>query len=455
MKAKPVKSKVKKTTAHKTQPNNHAKDIDDEKSGIKKQIFFTFSLGVFLLIATALVVLYARGYRLLINQKGPSVSKTGILNIISTPTSSQVYINDHLTTATNSTINLTPNKYTVKIAKDGYYDFQKDVQIEKEVVTGIDALLFPKSPSLQSISTFGVDEALIDPSGTKLAFKIASQSAKRNGIYILDMTARTVPILQGQSSSSQIADDTVDKFSTAHLSWSPDSKELIASISAVAQPPTNENTLEEPSETTIEPAVPSATYYLLKTNDLNESPQDITATIDETLDLWNTQLADREKSRQKSLKPKIAAFSKKYFKVLSWSPDDKKILYQASESAQMPVFLKPRRIGNNLLYERRDLTKNAIYVYDTTEDINTRIIDVPDENPSFTFNWFPDSEHLIYVNDKKIQLVDTDGANLTTIYAGPFISNFVFPWPDGSKLVILTNLGNVTNSPTLYTIGLK
>jgi Tol biopolymer transport system component len=264
------------------------------------------------------------------------------------------------------------------------------------------------------------------------------------------MTARTVPILQGQSSSSQIADDTVDKFSEARLSWSPDSKQIIASVSAVpAAPNTNPGTTESSGEAAPVPA----TYYLLKTDGLNDAPQDITATISETIDLWNTQLADREKSRLKSLKPKVADFSKKYFKVISWSPDDKKILYQASESAEMPVFLKPRRIGNNLLYERRDLKKGAIYVYDTTEDINTRVVDTIETEPTFT--WFPDSEHLIYVHDKKIQLVDTDGANLTTIYAGPFLGNFVFPWPDGSKLVILTNLGNISASPTLYTIGLK
>lgn len=426
----------------------------NEKSAAKKQIFLSIIIISFLLLVTFFVVLYARGYRVFVNKGTPAVSKTGILHITSSPTSSQVYINDHLTTATNNTINLTPNKYTVKVTKDGYYDFQKDVQIEKEVVTGVDALLFPKNPTLQGISTFGVEEALVDPSGTKLAFKIASQSA-RNGIYILDMTTKTVPILQGQSSSSKIAADSLDtKFSNAHLSWSPDSKQIIASISATTQPQVSPESLNQEilDPSTTNPSL-HATYYLLKTDGLNDAPQDITATIEDTLNLWNTQLTDREKSRQKSLKPKVSQFSKKYFKLLSWSPDEKKILYQASESAQMPIFLKPRRIGNNLLYERRDLKKGAIYVYDTTEDINTRIVDTIDTHP--TFSWFPDSEHLVYVHEKKIQLVETDGSNLTTVYAGPFLGNYVFPWPDGSKIVILTNLGNATASPTLYTIGLK
>ena len=449
---------------------NDSKNSEDSHqhestSSVKRKIFATFGILVCLVIATVFVVLYARGYRLFVNKGTPEVSKTGILHITSIPTSAQVFIDDHPnpTTATNGTLNLTPKKYKVKIAKDGYNDWQKDIQIQAEEVSGVDAILFPKSPTLQSVSTFGVEQALLDPSGTKLAFKIASQSSqRRNGIYIFDMTARNLPILQGQSSANQIADDTADKFSESTLSWSPDGKQLLASISAIVESPVPEDPGLEvvPTEST--------TYYLLKVDGLNETPQDISTSIDEVLSLWKTQRLDKQKARIKSLKPKVAQFSNKYFHILSWSPDDNKILYQASGSAQMPVFVNPRRIGNNWLYERRDLKKDAIYVYDTREDVNTRIVDSIEkictedkldcsensisQNP---FSWFTDSDHLIYVHDKKIQIVEDDGANMTTIYAGPFLGNYVFPWPDGSRIVILTNLGNPSVSPTLYTISLK
>lgn len=435
--------------------NEHHEELDQSspRSSVKKQVFATLGILTCLLIATVFVVLYARGYRLFVKKGTPAVSKTGILHITSAPTSAQVSIDGHLTTASNNTINLTPKKYSVRISKDGYNDWQKDVDIKEEVVTSIDALLFPKSPSLQSISTFGVEEALIDPTGNKIAFKISSQSAvKRNGIYIFDMTSRALPILQGPGSSTQLADDGADRFSSSKISFSPDGKQLLASISALPDPATPD----------VNPDI--STYYLLKTDGFNDIPQDITATSANQFELWQNQRAEKEKAKLKSLKPKVADFYKKYFRVLSWSPDERKILYQASDSAQMPVFLNPRRIGNNLLYERRDLKKDAIYVYDTTEDINTRIIDslhqiCNDNQPECTyknpFSWLPDSAHLVYVHDKKIELVEDDGANMTTIYAGPFLGHYVFPWPDGSKLVILTSLGNSTVSPTLYTIGLK
>ena len=69
--------------------------------------------------------------------------------------------------------------------------------------------------------------------------------------------------------------------------------------------------------------------------------------------------------------------------------------------------------------------------------------------------FYPDSKHLVHVFDGKIDIMEYDAQNRTTVYAGPFVDGFVFPWPDATKLVILTNLGNPNITPNLYTIGLK
>lgn len=407
---------------------------------VKKQLLVPLYIFIFLATVTTLAILYGTGYRLFFEKGQPAISKTGILHVKSIPTGAQVYINGHLDTATEDSINLTPGKYEVTIAKDGYRDWQKDFEIQKEVVQSADARLFPKAPTLQGISTFSVDSVVVDPSGTKLAFKVASQSARKNGVYVFDMTARTFPVLAGQSNSTQVADDTIALFSTADISWSPDGKQLLASVSGKTE----------------------NIYYLLKSDTLNDKPQDLTLALKNVQDLWKTQLKEKETAQAKSLKPAVRKFAKEQFRILSWSPDENKILYQASSSAEMPVFTKPRLIGNNHLYERRDLEKNSIYVYDIKEDFNTRIVEYKDalcedslSSCVAPFKWFPDSEHLIYVHDKKIEIVEDDGSNMTTIYAGPFIGHHVFPWPDGSKLVILTNLNNQDVPPTLYSVGLK
>ncbi len=422
----------------------------EPQRSVKKQVILSLSILAVLVAITVLIILYGKGYRLFVQHGEPTISKTGILNLSSSPTGAQVYIDGHLTTATNNTLNLTPGKYSVTIVKDGYLPWKKDYEIHREVVSDADATLFPQAPSLQSISTFGIQSAIIDPTGTKLAFNISSNSAKQNGIYVYDMTSRSFPILAGQSSTTQIVDDTLDKFSEAKISWSPDGKQIIASITS--------------------PVDGSLTYYLLNTNGLNQTPQDITAIYQNTIDLWKQQRINKATALLKSLKTPVQKFAKANFNILAWSPDDSKILYQASASATMPVYNKPRLIGDNYLYEQRRIEKGAIYVYNIAEDFNTRILEpvnkvctIDDSDCNCDdFNtceqpltWLPDSSHLLLIKDKQINVIEDDGSNMTTLYAGPFVDHFVFPWPDGSKIVILTNLNGPTLQPTLYSIGLK
>jgi hypothetical protein len=123
--------------------------------------------------------------------------------------------------------------------------------------------------------------------------------------------------------------------------------------------------------------------------------------------------------------------------------------------------INPPLIGTNSTPEARKISKGTIYVYDIKEDKNFKILDSMPKHESqdfindFPLNWFTNSRHLIYVVDKKITIMDYDGQNKTTIYAGPFIDGYVFSWPDESKILMLTDLGNPTISPNLYTIGLK
>jgi len=399
-----------------------------------------------IILGTVAVILYGMGYRLGFNTGTPKIAHTGILNASSSPRGALVYVDGHPTSATNNTVNLAPGKYTISMSKEGYQNWQKDVVIKEQLVTNADALLIPSAPTLQSISTVGINSPVLDPSGSKLAFTVASQSAKTNGIYVLDMSSHVFPVFPIQSSSTQIVDDTLDSFSQAKLTWSPDGQQLLASISGQLHSPTT---------------------YLLNAQGMNDAPTDVTATLPTLENDWSNQKADKDRLRLQSLQAKVRTLLEKDFNVIAWSPDDTKVLYQAAQDTTLPVIIQPRRIGNNMLYEVRTIKKGGIYVYNITEDVNTKILDTsPASLPSAScaitnadcispISWFPDSEHLLYVHDHKINLVETDGSNMTTVYAGPFRGQYVYPWPDGTKLVIVTNLDNTNIPPTFYTISLQ
>ncbi len=408
---------------------------------MNKQTGILIGILFFLFSATLAVIFYGKGYRFNFDQGKPEFSGTGLLVATSNPDGAGVFINNHLTNATNSTINLTPAEYTVKISKEGYFPWEKKIKIQKEVVSKVDALLIPKAPKLENITTIGVSNPILDPSQTKLAYTVASQTLKKNGIYILDLSNR--PILTLQSASTQISDDTIADFSTSSLSWSPDGNEILATTSAKST-------------------------YLLKTNSFNQTPQDVTATLSSIDTAWNKDIAEKKKSLISGLNKDLQKVIAENFEILSWSLDETKILYQASESGTIPLVIKPRLLGIEATPEQREIRKGETYAYDIKEDKNYKldIENLPAGRQGLIFGsgnyqgpqplvWFPDSKHLILVHNKKIELMDYDGTNITTIYAGPFVDNYVFPWPNGSKIIILTNLGNPDIAPNLYTIGLK
>lgn len=402
---------------------------------MKRQLLISTAIILFLLIGTGIAIIYGKGYRLdLSNLAGNHsfLQGTGLLVATSLPDGASVYINDHLTTATNNTINLAPGDYQVKIFKDGYFPWEKKIHVEKEVVSKADAILFPTAPKLESITDSGVLNPSLDPSSTKVAYTVASQSAKKNGIYIFDMGNRSLITLQ--SGSTQIADDTTAPFSTATLAWSPDGKQILATI---------------PSVTASRP-----TIYLLDATTFNAAPQDVTETVGTIQASWDKLVAEKQKAQINTLPTKLRQFATDNMTIHAWSPDETKFVYVASESATIPQIIEPALIGADSTPEIRFLQKGDMYIYDTKEDKNFFVASA-EQIPNQKVMWFPDSKHLIVVANKKVTIEEYDGANKTTIYAGPFVDSAVFPWPDATEVVILTNLGNSDILPNLYTIGLK
>lgn len=406
-----------------------------------KQLLFPILIFIFLLTATIVVILYGKGYRFGQTQNGrPAISKTGLLVVNSEPNGAQVYVNGNLTTATDNTIDLIPGDYDVKIIKDGFLPWEKKMRIQKEVVTKADALLFPTAPRLENLTSSGVENPVIDPSGRRIAFRISSESARKNGIYVLDMS--NLPLLPIQGSAKQITDNVTALFSSSTFVWSPNSEELLASISAEAED--------------------STYYFLLNSSSLNDTPRNVTAVLSTVQDQWELQKTQIDNARFNGLTLPVRQLIKNNFKIIGWSPDDDKILYTASQSATLPIIIKPRHIGIDAMRETRQVTQNDYYVYDISDDVNMKVLsaneleceDTP-EGCANSIQWFSDSSHLVLVKDKKINIMETDGTNSTTIYAGPFIDHYVFPWPNGSKIVILTNFNNPEVPANLYTIGLK
>lgn len=398
---------------------------------MRKIVFGSATLIAVLVILTTIAVLYASGYRLTSQNGTNFVEGTGVIVLTSVPDGARVYVNDHLTTATNNTINLQPGKYDVRIEKEGYFAWKKNITVKKGEVSQANALLFPNYPKLTPLTTTGAANVVVDPTNSLIAYTVDDfNTVRKNGIYLLNMNSR--PILLGDL-TTQLSDNTVADFTNATLEFSPEGDQIIATMSGSL----------------------GTSVYLLSTKNFNDTPQDITNSVFQVRSEWEQIEAEKESRQIRTLPSKLRPFLTTYFTDMSFSPDNNKIMYTASGSATMPIIINPRLKGTNSTPETRELNDGYRYVYDIKEDRNYLIAKKGEESPIPNYLWHPDSNHLVYITDSKINIMEFDGQNDTTVYAGPFEKDFVTIWPDGSNIVILTNFNNPGTNLNLYKVGLK
>ena len=259
---------------------------------------------------------------------------------------------------------------------------------------------------------------------------------------------------------------------------------------------------------------------------------------EEILSQWEEEIYLRERQYLAKFPEEIVEIATQSAKNVYISPDKKRLLYTATESALIPEGIVPPVPATNTQEEARQLEAGFIYVYDREEDKNFKIAQVEqlpnilgesiatnsadlaidievettnEEEPEMlnisnliseksllandlylekaksleasptafsklqkdddtetansfsnyytavrlnSIQWFPDSKHILLVDGDRIQIMEYDGQNNTTVYSGPFADNFIYPWPDGSKLVLTTSFS--PDSPiNLYAINLK
>lgn len=372
-------------------------------------------------VATA-VIAYGRGYRLDVNKT--SIKPTGLISATSDPVGAEVSVDGTLKTATNNSFNIDPGYYTIRITKESYIPWEKKVRVQGEVVSAITAFLFPTNPSLSPLTTLGIANPTLSPDGTKVAYVIGAP-IERAGLWYYELSEG--PLGRNRDPIQIDPNNTFD-FRKSTITWSPDTTQLLV-----------ENTSA------------SRLYTLGKPNTF----ADVTITRKTLLADWDAAKIDTEKQKLAAFKPPIVNMATTSAKIISFSPDETKILYEATASATIPQVIVPPLIGTNSTTEDRDIKPGKLYVYDSKEDKNYFLLDRK-ELPG-AIHWFPTSKHLLLTLQSKIDIMEYDRTNWVTIYSGPFVDDFVAPWSNGSRIIILTNLnnGDALTLPNLYTVNLR
>lgn len=457
----------------------------------RARLLITVLVSLFLIGGTITAIYFARGYRP--NFTGTTtIEGTGLLAASSYPEQSAVYIDDKLVTTTNDTINLIPGNYRVRITREGFIAWEKQLLIEKELVTLTNARLFPAVPSLTALTTSGAQQPTPSPDGQKIAYLVTQSSLNdNNGLFILPTGANPLG-LERKATQILRAEPGMD-LTKSIITWSPDSRQLLVVF------PSENNTLIRAS-------------YLLETDRLSQiqTQPDVTVRLPFIFSDWERDLIDRDVDLIANLPEFMVNVASASATNIYFSPDGERMLYTATKDLIVPENLIPPLASVNSTPQNRSLVAGRSYVYDLKEDTNylidfTATVSGSLEKPlvkqmlvtsepvepstqagqtrqtlstllqqnltplqtiaafkayyhgfyTGSAQWYPTSRHLTIANKGQIVIFEYDNTNHATVYTGPFASQFVFPSPDGHRLYFLTNLGQTHLPENLYIIDLK
>lgn len=418
---------------------------------------------LFIVTGTFLMIRYAQGYR---PTRTGTIKGTGLLSANSFPTAAEVYINGKLTTATDNTLNLDPGEYDIEIKKDGYHTWSKKLLIVAELVTATNAQLFPTTPSLEPLTYTGALMPIPAPDGTKLAFTVASSSAvAKNGLYVQELNSSPISL---NKTARQIARTEPNyDYTNSTYTWSPNGAEILVSFK-------------------------SGAHIMLDANKFNDLStfKDVTVMLPQILSEWELELAREERVRLLELPNFMATIATSSATNLYFSPDNKKLLYQATADLDIPTDQVDKLPSSSTQTEVRAIKTGGWYIYDIKEDKNFQIAQgsIPSPSPSATpakkpiktktpvvteETPFTPSKYTLMPNFQQpipAELVSSPSAfralqeNLSTAesillfnaqYSPIFVGNIQW-YPDSTHLIITTDKGidlieyDGTNRQTVY-----
>ncbi len=399
----------------------------------KYRVLFTLLAALLIILVTVGVIIRARGFKP--NFKNRTLDRTGLIAANSIPTGAHIFLDGRLTSATNTNIDLLdPKTYKIRIEKDGFSTWEKDVEVKADLVTDINALLLPQAPEIKPLTTTGASNPTLSPDGAKIVYGV---SGERGGLYLLLMDNSPIPFRQN---TKLLAKNTASvDYSKSKFIWSPDSRNLIARF-------------EEANGLAI-------ANLLIDSDKSEQAANDISGSLASTVASWQQQIDDRAQTSATQVPNEVKDATKAaQLPPTSPSPSPllKKVLVAIVPSPKplslnyFPNGLQFSPDEDKILYKVAD---GKYKVYDLKLKKEFTLPDLPD---FINISWFPDSRHLVIAQKNIISIIEADSTNKTTIYSGKFENGFVFANPSATRLIILTTLTQPDGTPTnLYAINLR
>ena len=277
--------------------------ISERFKAVLTSILVTFAIYT----GALFIFLYVQGWRVdLLDQ---SIKQVGVLTVDSSPSPADIYVDGEIRGRTARSMTLDVGKYDLRVSRDGFYDWNKEVNIVEEKSTPVSAYLIRTEFDEESIfqSDLTLENYWVDKNNNHLLMLLNDGTTVRllhhninTGFWALNSTPLTI---------LEINSDIEDPITTLDLQLSPSGEKAILHIitetsdSKYVIPTTRVSQYEDMIDTPL-PLSEFANYTLTWANDENflmlESDADVISynlerntkhllyrKVDE-LDVWST-----------------------------------------------------------------------------------------------------------------------------------------------------------------------
>lgn len=192
----------------------------------KKRTILFLGLAVLFLIAAPLTILYCLGWRLDWNTK--SIIQPGVFYFKVWPKNAEVYLDAKLNKKTDFFFgsalieNLKPKKYNVEIKKDGFYIWQKNLEIKKREVTDAKNIVLVPKYSKFNLLNKNVEDFFFSTNDKKIILKERMEEGWALKLFEIDKNVKSHLISE--------RDISKEKVEMSDLKFSPDSKTVLLEL---------------------------------------------------------------------------------------------------------------------------------------------------------------------------------------------------------------------------------
>lgn len=422
---------------------------------MKKYVGIIALVSLFIAIISVVAILIARGYNFTENE----LKANGIIEVVSVPEDATIYINEEEKGKTPKKFELQPGTYSIRVAKDQYSTWTKDVVIEASIVNSVNAALYPEDKKLSQLTFVDVDRAFFSQDGDIAIYTVSGQN--NPGIWTIKIEKTIFEL--SSSEPQKIAEigliprENREK-KNYKIDLSTDNKKAILEL------PTADATefmILDLNDTKRQPLNVNSNVNFNPINvKFDHNSENLLITDNSSISRYNIEKGTLELIAKKSVDTttQLVPIADEQYVLLDNNYKTKlKELWRLSKDLKRTALILPEEIdlqnveritasSSNKEFIAISTSTGAFLYNITRPGVDNALVQIAKTGVNFQ-DWSPDGSSLLFVNENNLQSVsltkrpdDTYKTTIAVVLIDYSSDNFKIRWSSNSSLLVVNDL---------------